>query len=73
VGDQTVECHRGVGDSPQVGEGEGGSISEPLATEFVDSGNTAIEPLVADGDTDVGENGVSAGRYNLRPRPERNI
>jgi hypothetical protein len=57
VGDQTVECHRCLGDRPQVGEGEGESISEPLATELVDPENTPIEPHVVEGDTDAGEKG----------------
>jgi hypothetical protein len=38
VGDQTAESHRGVGDHPLVGEGEGGSASKSIATELAESG-----------------------------------
>ena len=38
------ETRHNIGDSPQLSEGEGGSISEPLYTELVDPEPTPNEP-----------------------------
>jgi hypothetical protein len=71
VGDQTAECHLGVGDRPKVGEGGGWSASNSIATELAESGKARSEPLLTDAVNDAGGKGESIGRCNLRPRPGR--
>jgi hypothetical protein len=71
VEDQTGECHMGVGDHPEIGEGESGNASKSIATELAESGKARSEPLVTDAVNNAGEKGESTGRYNLRPRPGR--
>jgi hypothetical protein len=70
---QTVEYHRDVVDSPQVIEGEGGTLLEPLCTELVCPELTPNDPLVVEGVTNTGEKGEDTPRYNLRLRPGRNV
>ena len=45
MGNETGEYRRNVGDSPQVVEGEGGSISNALCTELVNPESTPYCPL----------------------------
>ena len=45
MGNQAGEYHRDVGDSPQLIEGEEGSILEPLCTELVDPEPTPNLPF----------------------------
>ena len=73
VGNQTGEYHRDIDDIPQVGEGEVRTTSEPLCTELVDPGPTPNDPLEVEGVTDASEKAESTPRYNLRPRPGRNV
>jgi hypothetical protein len=73
VGNQKGEYHRDVHDIPQVSEGEGGTMSEPLCTELVDPGPTPNDPLEVEGVTDASEKAEITPRYNLRPRPGRNV
>jgi hypothetical protein len=73
MGNQAGEYHQDVGDSPQLSEGEGGSMSEPVCTEVVDPETTPSEPLEGEGVTNAGEKVESTPRYNLRPRPGRNV
>jgi hypothetical protein len=69
IGNQAGEYHGDVGDSPQVREGKGGSISETLGTEVVDPELTPSEPLEFEGVTNAGAKLDSTPRYNLRTRP----
>jgi hypothetical protein len=73
IENQASEYHQDVGDSPQVSKGEGGSISETLCTEVIDSEPTPSKPLEGEGVTNAGEKVESTPRYNLRPHLERNI
>jgi len=73
VGNQKGEYHRDVDDIPQVSEGEGGTMSEPLCTELVDPGPTPNDPLEVEGVTDASEKAKITPRYNLRPCPGRNV
>jgi hypothetical protein len=73
LGTQAGECHRNVGDSPELSEGKGGNISETLCTGVVNQEHTPSEPLAGDGVTNAGDNVESTPRYNLRPRPGRNV
>jgi hypothetical protein len=72
MGNQTGEYHRDVGDSPQLCEGEGRGKSEPLCNELVDPAPNPNDPLEV-GVTNAGGKGDSTPRYNLRPRPGRNV
>jgi len=73
VGNQTGEYHRDVDDTPQVSEGEVGTMSEPIRTELLDSGPTPDDPLEVEGVTDASEKAESTPRYNLRPRLGRKV
>jgi hypothetical protein len=68
-GNQTGEYHRDVGDSLQLNEGKGGSVSEPLRAERVDSELTPNDFLEVESVNNAGEQGGSTPRYNLRPFP----
>ena len=73
VGNQTGEYHRDVDDIPQVSEGEGGTMSEPLCTELVFPEPTPNEPLEVEDVTNANKKAKSTPRCNLRPRPGRNV
>jgi hypothetical protein len=73
VGNQAGEYHRDVDDSPQVSEGDGGTMSEPLCTEQVELECTPKEPLEVEDVTNASEKAESSPRYNLRPRPGRKV
>ena len=48
-------------------------MSQPLCTELVDPEPTPNDPLEVEGVTDASEKAESTPRYNLRPRPRRNV
>ena len=73
VGNQAGEYHRDVDDSPQVSEGDGGTVSEPLCTEQVELESTPNEPLEVEDVTNACERAEITPRYNLRRRPGRNV
>ena len=73
VGNQTHEYHQDVDDIPQVSEGQGGTTSEPLCTELVDTEPTPNESLEVEGVTDASEKAEYTPRYYLRPCPGTNV
>jgi len=73
VGKQTGEYHRDVDNSPEVSEGEGETMLEPLCTEQIGTKFTSNDPLEVEDVTNMSEKAEGTPRYNLRPRFGRNI
>jgi len=59
--------------APQVSEGEGETLSQPLCPEQVEPASTPNEPLGVEDINNASEKAGSTSRYNLRPRPGRNV
>ena len=65
VGDQTDDYHRDVDETPQVSEGEGGTMSEPIRTELLAPGPTPHNPLEVEGVTDAREKAETPPRKKI--------
>ena len=73
MGKQAGEYDRDVYESPQLGEEEGGTISEPLCTEQVEPASTPNESFEVEDVTNESEKTGSTPTYNLHPHPGRNV